>query len=73
MTGYSTVKIAVDAIKHGAADFIEKPFEDISMIDQLIDRLLGNPQSKLGEEAHYERIARKLGAFLDKSFDAPTL
>jgi len=29
MTGYSTVKIAVDAIKHGAADFIEKPFEDI--------------------------------------------
>lgn len=67
MTGYSTVKIAVDAIKHGAADFIEKPFEDISMIDQLIDRLLGNPQSKLREEAHYERIARKIGCFLGTS------
>ena len=67
MTGYSTVKIAVDAIKHGAADFIEKPFEDINLIDQLIDRLLANPQFDVGEEAEFKRIARELGCFLGTS------
>src|SRR5688500_2578855 len=27
ITGYGTVKDAVDAIKHGAADFVTKPFQ----------------------------------------------
>ncbi|WP_342512517.1 sigma-54 dependent transcriptional regulator [Sporosarcina sp. FSL K6-1522] len=67
MTGYSTVKIAVDAIRYGAADFIEKPFEDIDMIDQLTDRLVGTRQSTLDEEADYERIARDIGCFLGTS------
>ncbi|MFS0576787.1 sigma-54 dependent transcriptional regulator [Sporosarcina sp. 179-K 3D1 HS] len=67
MTGYSTVKIAVDAIKHGATDFIEKPFEDINVIDQLIDRLLLNEPPIAGEEAEYQLIARELGCFLGNS------
>lgn len=33
LTGYGSVSMAVDAIKGGAIDFIEKPFED----DQLLD------------------------------------
>jgi len=32
VTGYGTVKDAVDAIKHGAADFVSKPFQ----IDELL-------------------------------------
>lgn len=35
MTGYGDISIAVDAIKHGIYDFIEKPFE----IDRLMDSL----------------------------------
>lgn len=64
MTGYSTVKIAIDAIKYGAADFIEKPFEDINVIDELTDRLLVKQQSRSSEVTDYERIARKIGCFL---------
>ncbi len=32
MTGYGTVETAVDAIKHGAYDFIEKPFKRIELV-----------------------------------------
>lgn len=67
MTGYSTVKIAVDAIKHGATDFIEKPFEDINMIDQLIDHLLLHPQNKQDGKEAYQLIAEELGCFLGNS------
>lgn len=69
MTGYSTVKVAIDAIKHGAVDFIEKPFEDITMIDKLLDRLIVNPQSTInsGEENEYERVAREVGCLLGTS------
>ena len=38
MTGYSTVKTAVTAIQLGAYEYLEKPFEDIDEIENLIDR-----------------------------------
>ncbi|WP_315849911.1 sigma-54-dependent transcriptional regulator [Bacillus thermotolerans] len=66
MTGYSTVKTAVEAIKSGAADFIEKPFEDIDAIDQLVDRLTSEIKMK-GEEADYAILARQNGCFLGTS------
>jgi len=40
MTGYSTVKSAVEAIQLGAYDYIEKPFEEIDELENLIDRAL---------------------------------
>src|SRR5699024_8879345 len=40
MTGYSTVKTAVEAIRLGASDYIEKPFAEIEVIEQVVDHLL---------------------------------
>ncbi|SHK06459.1 sigma-54-dependent transcriptional regulator [Desulforamulus aeronauticus] len=40
MTGYSTVKTAVDAIKLGAYDYVEKPFEEITDVERLIEAAL---------------------------------
>ena len=40
MTGYSTVKTAVDAMKLGASDYMEKPFVDIEVLERQIDNLL---------------------------------
>lgn len=42
MTGYSTVKTAVEAIKYGASDYIEKPFDDIDELEKMIEELLDN-------------------------------
>ncbi|WP_231702813.1 sigma-54-dependent transcriptional regulator [Desulfocucumis palustris] len=38
MTGYSTTKTAVKAIQLGAFDYIDKPFEDIAEVEDLIDK-----------------------------------
>lgn len=46
ITGYSTIKSAVEAIKLGAFDYLEKPFEDISDLEEIIDRALMRALSK---------------------------
>ena len=40
ITGYSTVKSAVEAIQLGAFDYVEKPFADINDMENLLDRSL---------------------------------
>ncbi|MEL7567993.1 MAG: sigma-54 dependent transcriptional regulator [Dehalobacterium sp.] len=40
MTGYSTVKSAVEAIKYGAYDYIDKPFDDLDQLDDILDPIL---------------------------------
>ncbi len=40
ITGYSTVKSAVEAIQLGAFDYVEKPFVDINEMESLLERSL---------------------------------
>ncbi len=40
ITGYSTVKSAVEAIQLGAFDYVEKPFADIEEMENLLERAL---------------------------------
>lgn len=44
MTGYSSVRTAVDAIRLGAFDYIEKPFEELEELETLIDSALAVSQ-----------------------------
>ncbi len=40
MTGYSTIKSAVEAMKYGADDYIDKPFDDLNQLDEILDQVL---------------------------------
>ncbi|MDD3653454.1 MAG: sigma-54 dependent transcriptional regulator [Desulfotomaculaceae bacterium] len=46
MTGYSTVKTAVEAMKLGAFDYIDKPFEELDELDILLERALESINNK---------------------------
>jgi two-component system response regulator FixJ len=57
MTGHGDVPLAVEAMKLGAVDFLEKPFED--------DRLIGMIELALqqaGSGAHDEAVTRDIAA-----------
>lgn len=62
MTGYSTVKMAIEAIQLGAEDFLEKPFEDIMAIEALVDQLTTKDQLDA-----YKEEAQRSGVFLGTS------
>lgn len=59
MTGYSTVKTAVDALKNGAIDYIEKPFDNLSQLETLLDKYLSLPDSD--NNTAIDQIAKKVG------------
>jgi len=64
MTGYSTTRTAVKAIQLGAFDYVEKPFEDIDELENLIEKALefGRQASQNGAEwAEWMDIAQQQG------------
>lgn len=59
MTGYSTIKTAVDAIKLGASDYIEKPFDDIDLLEKQVDNLLVS--NGISTHQHIKNLASEVG------------
>jgi FixJ family two-component response regulator len=47
MTGYAEVKTVVDAMRHGALDFLEKPFSDQQLLDRVREALERNRETRL--------------------------
>lgn len=65
MTGFSMVQTAVEAIKRGANDYIEKPFDDIDQLENLIEELLKNDVTNAQNEMN--EIAQQLGFVIGES------
>ncbi len=54
ITGYSTVKSAVEAIQLGAFDYVEKPFADIDEMETLLEKAL-NVYAELEKLDSYQK------------------
>ncbi len=61
MTGHGDVPLAVEAMKLGAADFLEKPFEDDRLVG-MIDAALRQAESGARSEAVTLDIAARIAA-----------
>jgi two-component system response regulator FixJ len=61
MTGHGDVPLAVEAMKLGAADFLEKPFEDDRLIG-MIDSALKQAESSARSEAATLDIAARIAS-----------
>lgn len=61
LTGHGNVQVAVNAMKAGAVDFIEKPFNNELLLDR-VQRALSEGvkarEARLGQEAIKDRMAR---------------
>lgn len=65
MTGHADVALAVEAMKAGAADFLEKPFDDEIFIATVRSAL--SRQAERGEEsAHVAQIRRRVAALSER-------
>jgi two-component system NtrC family response regulator len=61
MTGYSTVKSAVEAIKFGAYDYLDKPFSELDELEVVVDRALDVSMGRRNETPDIERAATNFG------------
>jgi len=69
MTGYSTVKSAVEAIHLGAFDYLEKPFSDLEELERVINRALTRATAKAEtfSDEERERVLESLGFIAGRS------
>src|ERR1700733_6961209 len=61
MTGHGDVPLAVEAMKLGALDFLEKPFEDERLV-RMIETALSQTDSGLKNEAATAEIASRVAS-----------
>jgi two-component system NtrC family response regulator len=62
MTGFSTIKTAVQAMQLGAYEYLEKPFEDIKLIERLIEKATAvSCQGRKEEEEEWGELAKSIG------------
>ncbi len=65
LTGHGDVPIAVSALKKGARDFVEKPFNDNELVDRIIDALAFDAEQR-AREAGQASVAARLATLTQR-------
>jgi len=65
LTGHGDVPTAVDAVKRGAFDFVEKPFSDNALVDR-IEQALDASRRHLQAQRSHDRVARAVAELTER-------
>ncbi len=71
ITGHGTVPMSVRAMKAGAADFLQKPFEDQELLDAIHNAIEQNRQEKT-EQAEIKEIKRRIESLTPREYEVLT-
>jgi two-component system response regulator DctR len=72
LTGHGDISMAVDAVKNGAFDFFEKPFNDNRLADR-VAQALAESRSRLAQAGSVDRIRSRLDRLTSREKDVMTL
>ena len=72
ITGHGDVPKAVRAIRHGAIDFLEKPFDDQVLLDRISDAL-ATSAAAIARNERQQRLERKLGGLTEREREVLSL
>src|SRR6185312_6511689 len=68
ITGHGDVPMAVEAMQHGAFDFLQKPFRDQDLLDR-VQRALAKDRSIREEQRGHECIRQRLDSLTGREHD----
>jgi len=68
ITGHGDVPMAVEAMQHGALDFLQKPFRDQELLDR-VQRALAKDQSLRTSLLEHDAIRRRLDSLTEREHD----
>src|SRR5499427_5794536 len=72
ITGHGDIPMAVEAMQHGAFDFLQKPFRDQDLIDR-IQRALERDTRNRNSLAQHARIRERFGSLTPREREVLTL
>jgi two-component system, LuxR family, response regulator FixJ len=72
ITGHGDVPMAVEAMQHGAFDFLQKPFRDQELIDRIQRALAKDAKTRTALKEH-ERIRERLDSLTPREREVLTL
>jgi two-component system response regulator DctR len=72
LTGHGDISMAVDAVKHGAFDFFEKPFSDNRLVDRVLQAVQESAQ-RLAQADSAGRVRNRLERLTSRERDVMTL
>ena len=68
ITGHGNIPMSVKAMKAGAVDFIEKPFEDQQLIDAIHTAIAKNKQFRM-EQAEIKNLLRRIDSLTPREHE----
>jgi FixJ family two-component response regulator len=72
ITGHGTVPMSVRAMKAGAVDFLQKPFEDQDLLDAIHRAIEQNKRTRL-EQAEIGEIKRRVESLTSREYEVLVL